>query len=77
VVAADDARFELPEAGIGVFVTGGVSAQAVAERLAGLDPAVASRFKRVLNQLGLAAFDRALDLETAMQTALESRSAPP
>lgn len=117
VVAADDARFQLPEAGIGVFVTGGVSAtlaasagvmrakalmllgdaftaadarqwglvwnvvpreqldaqsQALAHRIAALDPAVASRFKRVLNQIGLHAFDRAVEVESEMQRELEA-----
>ncbi len=117
VIAADDARFKLPEAGIGVFVTGGVSAtlaasagvmrakalmllgdaftaadaqqwglvwnvapreqldaqaQAIAQRLAALDPAVVLRFKRVLNQIGLHAFDRAIEVESAMQKEVEA-----
>ena len=117
VIAADDARFKLPEAGIGVFVTGGVSAtlaasagvmrakalmllgdaftaadarqwglvwnvvpreqldaqaQAIAQRLAALDPAVVLRFKRVLNQIGLHAFDRAVHVESAMQREVEA-----
>jgi 2-(1,2-epoxy-1,2-dihydrophenyl)acetyl-CoA isomerase len=115
VVAARTARFKLPEAGIGVFVTGGVSAllphsaglarakgllmlgeefspeQAmqwglvwsvvdddrldaetarIAARLAGLDPQVLRRFKRVLNELGAAQFARGIELETQMQTEL-------
>jgi 2-(1,2-epoxy-1,2-dihydrophenyl)acetyl-CoA isomerase len=118
VIAADDARLKLPEAGIGVFVTGGVSAtlaasvgvmrakalmllgdaftaadaqrwglvwnvvpreqldgeaQAIALRLAALDTEVASRFKRVLNQIGLHAFDRAVAVESAMQRQLQAR----
>jgi 2-(1,2-epoxy-1,2-dihydrophenyl)acetyl-CoA isomerase len=119
VVAADDARFKLPEAGIGVFVTGGASAtlaasvgvlrakalmllgdaftaadaqrwglvwnvvpreqleaqaQTLAQRLAALAPEVASRFKRVLNQIGLHAFDRAVEVESATQKQLEART---
>jgi 2-(1,2-epoxy-1,2-dihydrophenyl)acetyl-CoA isomerase len=118
VIAADDARFKLPEAGIGVFVTGGVSAtlaasvgvmrakasmllgdaftaadaqrwglvwnvvpreqldgeaQAIALRLAALDTEVALRFKCVLNQIGLHAFDRAVAVESAMQRQLQAR----
>jgi 2-(1,2-epoxy-1,2-dihydrophenyl)acetyl-CoA isomerase len=118
VIAAGDARFKLPEAGIGVFVTGGVSAtlaasvgvmrakalmllgdafdaadaqrwglvwrvvarerleaeaHMLAERLSALDPAAVSRFKRVLNQVGLTAFDAAVELESTMQRELGSR----
>jgi 2-(1,2-epoxy-1,2-dihydrophenyl)acetyl-CoA isomerase len=114
-IAARSTRFRLPEAGIGVFVTGGIAAllphsaglarakgmlmlgetfcaedaqraglvwsvvddesldaetQRIAERLAGLDPRVLQRFKRVLNTLGAPAFDRAIALETQMQVEL-------
>jgi 2-(1,2-epoxy-1,2-dihydrophenyl)acetyl-CoA isomerase len=47
-------------------------AQAIAQRLAALEPEVASRFKRVLNQIGLHAFDRAVETESAIQQQLES-----
>ncbi len=47
-------------------------AQAIAHRLAALDPAVVSRFKRVLNQMGLDRFDRAVEVESAMQRELEA-----
>lgn len=114
VIAADDARFKLPEASLGVFVTGGISAtlpalagvsrakalmllgepftpaqaqawglvwqvvaaaelegtaQAMAARLATLAPHVAAGFKRVLNQIGLPAFQQAVDLESATMRA--------
>ena len=115
VVAAESARFKLPEASLGVFVTGGLCATlpacaglsrakalmllgepfgaceardwglvsqlvpeeqldatgaAVAARLAALEPEVASRFKRVLNTIGMPSFDRAVDLENDAQRAL-------
>lgn len=115
VVAADSTRFKLPEASLGVFVTGGLSVtlpaavglarakaltmlgeaftaqQALAwgmvykvvpdadldeaswraaVTLAALEPAVAARFKRVFNQFGLEAFDRAIEEENASQRAL-------
>ena len=120
VVAAESARFKLPEASLGVFVTGGlcatlpacaglsrakalmllgepfgaceardwglvsqlvpeeqldatgaaVAAEDVAARLAALEPEVASRFKRVLNTIGMPSFDRAVDLENDAQRAL-------
>ncbi|MDP3619407.1 MAG: enoyl-CoA hydratase/isomerase family protein [Ramlibacter sp.] len=115
VVAADSARFRLPEASLGVFVTGGLTvtlpasvglhrakalmllgeefsasdARAwglawsvvpyaqleseslrVAARLAAIAPAVASRFKQVLNTLGLALVERAIELECESQRAL-------
>lgn len=115
VVAASDARFKLPEASLGVFVTGGLTAtlaasaglarakalmllgdaftaadaqawgvvwrvvapqdlegesRRVAEQLAALRPAVASRFKMVLNEVGLAHFTRAIELENAAQRAI-------
>lgn len=114
VIAADDARFKLPEASLGVFVTGGISAtlpalagvgrakalmllgepfsaaqaqawglvwhvvagaelegaaQAAAAKVAALAPHVAAGFKRVLNQIGLPAFQQAVDLESATMRA--------
>ena len=117
VVAGESARFKLPEASIGVFVTGGLTAtlpayaglarakalmllgeefspsQALAwglvwkvfpdvdlesasrqigAKLASLQPAVASSFKRVLNDIGLRDFDRAIALENDAQRALGS-----
>ena len=116
VVAAQTARFKLPEASLGVFVTGGLTAtlpasaglarakgllllgeefgatqaqawglvwEVVAEgeleaaavalctRLAKLDPNVAGRFKKVLNSIGLAAFQRAIEAENEAQRALQ------
>lgn len=121
VVAGASARFRLPEASLGVFVTGGLSAtlsamvglararslilmgeafdapQAldwglvyrvvddadrdaaswqVATTLAALDPEVARTFKRVLNQIGLPAFDRAIDAENEAQRLLGARPRP-
>lgn len=118
-IAARSARFRFPEASLGVFVTGGVSAilpavvglqrakallllgeefsatdaqawglvwsvvdddaleaQAlrVARRLAAIAPAVAARFKRVLNAVGLAEFDHAIGLESGMQRELMQRT---
>jgi 2-(1,2-epoxy-1,2-dihydrophenyl)acetyl-CoA isomerase len=115
VIGARSARFKLPEAGLGVFVTGGISAilprvaglsrakallllgeefsvqqaqqwglvwaivdddqleheaQRVAQRLASLEPRVVTRFKRVLNEVGLDAFDQAIALESAMMREL-------
>lgn len=115
VVAGESARFKLPEASIGVFVTGGLTAtlsayagvarakalmllgeefspaQAQAwglvwkvvpdqelesaslqtgAKLASLLPAVAARFKRVLNDIGLRHFDDAIALENEAQRAL-------
>jgi 2-(1,2-epoxy-1,2-dihydrophenyl)acetyl-CoA isomerase len=117
-IAAQGARFKLPEASLGVFVTGGLSAtlpaaaglarakaltllgepftarQAhewglvwqvvpddrleeaaarIAARLAALRPDVTRRFKRVLNELGLPRFERAIDLENEAQRALAER----
>jgi len=117
VIAARSARFKLPEAEIGVFVTGGIVATLpamagmarakgmlllgeafnavdaerwgliwkvvddeafdaevarVAQQLANLKPDVVHRFKRVLNEVGLTAFDKAIALETAMQTELQA-----
>ena len=115
VIAAAGSRFRLPEASLGVFVTGGLSAtlpahaglarakallllgeefsavqaqgwglvwrvvadeeldaesRRVAEKLAALEPEVAARFKRVLNDVGLPAFTRAIALENEAQRAL-------
>jgi 2-(1,2-epoxy-1,2-dihydrophenyl)acetyl-CoA isomerase len=117
VIAGESARFKLPEASIGVFVTGGLTAtlsayagvarakaltllgeefspaqaQAwglvwkvvpdqelesaclqIGARLASLSPAVAARFKRVLNDIGLRHFDDAIALENEAQRALGS-----
>ncbi len=119
VVAADNARFKLPEASLGVFVTGGLSAtlaasvglsrakalmllgetfnaqqaqgwgmlwQVVASdqlddasaqmaaRLAALSPDVTSRFKRVLNTVGLPLFERAVALENEAQCAFSAQA---
>lgn len=116
VVAGASSRFRLPEASLGVFVTGGltatlsayaglararalmllgeefspVQAQAwglvwqvvpdgelesasrrIGAQLASLQPEVASRFKRVLNEIGLPRFDRAIELENEAQRALQ------
>lgn len=112
VFAATDTRFKLPEASLGVFVTGGLVATlpaavgpmrakaltllgeafdapqalawglvyrcvppdeldavslAAARQIAALAPEVASAFKRVLNQIGLAGFDRAIEAENDVQ----------
>lgn len=122
VLAAADTRFKLPEASLGVFVTGGLVAtlpaavgpmrakalmllgetvdaqqalawglvyrcvpadeldaasMAAARRIADLQPEVASAFKRVLNDIGLAQFDRAIDAESSVQRRLGQGSAPP
>lgn len=115
VIAASTARFRLPEASLGVFVTGGLSATLAAsaglmrakslmllgdefdapqaqawglvgevveaqaleaaawrtcDRLAALAPEVTGRFKRVLNEIGLASFERAITLENEAQRSL-------
>ena len=117
VIAARSARFKLPEASIGVFVTGGINAALpamagmarakgilllgeefsapdaerwgliwkvvdddaldaevarVTQTLAALTPDIVHRFKRVLNEVGLNTFDRAIALETQMQRELQS-----
>jgi len=117
VIAASDSRFKFPEASLGVFVTGGLTAtlpafaglgrakamvllgdefssqQALswglvwqvvpnddlavaslrmAQKLASLDPEVAAHFKKVLNQVGLSNFDRAVQLENEADRALRS-----
>ena len=63
-IAADTTCFKLPEASLGVFVTGGLSATL---------PAMVAQFKRVFNETGLAAFDRAIDEENRAQRALAPR----
>jgi 2-(1,2-epoxy-1,2-dihydrophenyl)acetyl-CoA isomerase len=118
VIAARSARFKLPEASLGVFVTGGLVATLpaaaglarakammllgegfsaeealgwglvwkmvdddalaaassdIALRLAGLDADVAARYKRVLNEIGLARFGQAIERESAQQRELERR----
>lgn len=115
VFAATDTRFKLPEASLGVFVTGGLVATlpavvgpmrakaltllgeafdaqqalawglvyrcvpvdeldavslAAAQQIAALAPEVASAFKRVLNQIGLDGFDRAIEAENNIQRSL-------
>lgn len=115
VVAATDTRFKLPEASLGVFVTGGLVATlpaaigpmrakaltllgeafdapqalawglvyrcvpvdeldavslAAARQVADLKPEVATAFKRVLNQIGLDGFDRAIEAENDVQRSL-------
>ena len=115
VYAAADTRFKLPEAGLGVFVTGGLVATlpaaigpmrakalmflgetfdaaqalawglvyrsvpadeldavslAAARQIADLKPEVAAQFKRVLNQIGLDQFDRAVEEESKVQRLL-------
>ena len=121
VVAAGSARFRLPEASLGVFVTGGITAtlqaqaglgrakalmllggefsaaqahawglawevvpdgelqsasMRVCSHLASLQPEVAARFKRVMNEVGLEQFDRAIELESAAQRALAAQASP-
>lgn len=117
VLAASSARFRLPEASLGVFVTGGLTAtltasaglarakalmllgqefspvqaqawgliwgvtapeglreeaQSIAQQLANLQPEVARRFKRVLNDIGLAQFSKAIERENEAQRAIEA-----
>jgi 2-(1,2-epoxy-1,2-dihydrophenyl)acetyl-CoA isomerase len=119
VVAAQGSRFKLPEAALGVFVTGGLTAtlpayaglarakgamllgeefgaaqahawglvwQVVADadlevtatslcgRLAKLQPDVIVRYKKVLNEIGLPHFQRAVEAENQAQRALQGRS---
>lgn len=121
VVAAESSRFKLPEASLGVFVTGGLTAtlpayaglnrakalmllgeefsaaqaqawglvwqvvpdaeleaasRRLGARLASLPAGVACEFKRVLHEVGLPRFDRALALETQTQRALQQRQTP-
>ena len=115
-IAAESSRFKLPEASLGVFVTGGLTATLpamaglarakglmllgqefgareahawglvwqvvpdedldaasarVSRMLAALAPHVVSRYKKVLNALGLAQFQRAVEAETDAQSALQ------
>jgi 2-(1,2-epoxy-1,2-dihydrophenyl)acetyl-CoA isomerase len=117
VVATDTARFKLPEASLGVFVTGGISAilpaiagvsrakalmllgeefgaaqahawglvwavvspdslqdeaRRCAQRLASMDASVVGHFKRVLNQVGLPAFEQAIQEEASVQRSLQA-----
>ena len=121
VVAGRSARFRLPEASLGVFVTGGLTAtlsamvglararsllllgeafdaqqalewglvyrvvndpdreeasRHVATALAALKPEVAQAFKRVMNQIGLPAFDRAIEAENEAQRLLGTKPGP-
>jgi 2-(1,2-epoxy-1,2-dihydrophenyl)acetyl-CoA isomerase len=66
VIAAESSPFKLPEASLGVFVTGGLTAT-----LATLAPHVVSRYKKVLNEIGLGQFHRALQAETEAQRAVQ------
>ena len=115
VLAAESSRFKLPEASLGVFVTGGLtatlpafaglsrakalmllgeefgalqaqawglvwqvvpdadldaSATRVCRQLAALAPHVVSRYKKVLNEIGLGHFRRAVEAETEAQRAI-------
>lgn len=119
VLAAQGSRFKLPEASLGVFVTGGLTAtlpasvglarakalmllgeefsaaqalawglvwqvvpdgdlqavsQQVCARLAALQPEVAGTFKRVLNNIGLAQFQHAIELENEAQRMLQGNA---
>jgi 2-(1,2-epoxy-1,2-dihydrophenyl)acetyl-CoA isomerase len=112
VIASSSARFKLPEASLGVFVTGGLIATLpayagvarakalmllgeefsandaqswgliwrvvepealesesarVAQKLVSLQPEVAARFKRALNEVGLHNFSRAIEIENEVQ----------
>ena len=116
VIAAESSRFKLPEASLGVFVTGGLTAtlpasaglsrakalmllgeefgaqqaqawglvwqvladadldassMRVCQRLGTLAPGVVSRYKKVLNEIGLGQFRRALEAETEAQRAIQ------
>ncbi|VWX61230.1 Crotonase [Burkholderiales bacterium 8X] len=120
VIAAENTRFKLPEASLGVFVTGGLTAtlpsyaglarakgimllgeefsaaqaeawglvwrvaaddeldevaSQVGNRLASLDPVVVRGFKKVLNEVGLESFGRAVAAESAAQTSFTQREA--
>lgn len=122
VFAAAGTRFKLPEASLGVFVTGGLvttlpsaigpmrakaltllgetfdAAQALAwglvyrtvpaeeldavslaaaRQIADLRPEVAGEFKRVLNQIGLERFERAVEEESRVQRRLGRGSSAP
>jgi 2-(1,2-epoxy-1,2-dihydrophenyl)acetyl-CoA isomerase len=116
VIAAESSRFKLPEASLGVFVTGGLTATLAAsvglsrakalmllgeefgarqaldwgmvwqvvgdadldataaracERLAALAPDVVGRYKKVMNQIGLAQFERAIQAESRAQREIQ------
>jgi 2-(1,2-epoxy-1,2-dihydrophenyl)acetyl-CoA isomerase len=116
-IAAESSRFKLPEASLGVFVTGGLTATLAASvglsrakalmltgeefgamqaqawgiawqvvpdadldataarvcaQLAALAPHVASRYKKVLHQVGLARFDRAIEAESEAQREIQA-----
>lgn len=122
VLAASSARFKLPEASLGVFVTGGLTAvlpayaglarskalmllgeefsaeqaqawgmvwrvvapdqldpelHRLAAQLAMLRPDVVSRYKRVLNEVGMPGFSRAVELESEAQRAISGSQVPP
>ena len=117
VIAAESSRFKLPEASLGVFVTGGLTAtlpafaglararslillgeefraaqaqawglvwqvvgdtvldaaaQHVSARLAKLEPRVVGHYKRVLNEVGLPHFQRAVEAESDAQRRIQS-----
>ena len=119
VIAASNARFKLPEASIGVFVTGGITATlpayaglarakalmllgeefsaaqaqawgllwrvvapdelapaslAAVQTLAALQPDIVRRFKRVLHEVGLPHFERAIGLENEAQRAIAAQA---
>lgn len=121
VVAGASSRFKLPEAALGVFVTGGLTAtlpayaglsrakaltllgeeftaqqaqawglvwqvvpdaeieataQQLAARLVALRPDVAHQFKRVLHEVGLSHFERAVTLENDAQRRLAAVPPP-
>ena len=120
-IAAENCRFRLPEASLGVFVTGGLTATLPASaglgrakalmllgdefgaaqaqawglvwevvapsdleaaalrasaRLAELRPDVVGRFKKVLNEVGMGTFGRAIALENEAQAALSAGAGP-
>lgn len=117
VIAGANCRFKLPEASLGVFVTGGISAslpayaglarakamvllgeefnadaaqawglvwqvspeqelektsREFASKLARLRPDLVRQIKRVFNEVGLGQFERALDLESLAQRAIQA-----
>lgn len=65
---------------VGTLVDGEAALEAeawrVARRVAGFDPAVAQRFKRVLNGTGLARFAAALEAESALHAELAALGQP-
>ncbi|MEI8156722.1 MAG: hypothetical protein WCH60_07635 [Burkholderiales bacterium] len=80
--ASEDTRFKLPEASLGVFMTGGLVYRVLpneeldavtldaCHKLADLKPMVAMQFKRVLNMFGLERFGEAIDEESNVQRIL-------